>query len=896
MIERRVGSENYAEVAVVAANTVTWTDPGPFTDGSSVSYRVRARIVAPGGGTIIDTATTSALGSIGSGVTGWVTSIAAPANLVASASQTSRIDLAWDAVSGATGYAVEVSHDRGRTFKSLDSTDNATTTCSDIGTVAGMEYYYRVRSTNADGTGLPCSAVSITATFDLSIAPPTGFTAEEVGDDILLLWQDHATNETAYAIEQRSGAATWTRIATVAANSTSHTIIDGSPWTLYRVQALGNGGGSRYSQPAKGTDTSSDPAPESLTVSGRTSSSISLSWTSGGGSASECLQRSDNDGPFRTIAYPSNASFTDWGLPAGTTYRYRVAHEFDRSTTSAIIEASTKASTGTPNAPDGLTAGGVARGQINLRWNDRSDNETGFVVQRAPGGGSFATVATLAAGADGWCDTGLDAASTHDYRVKATGTAGESGWSATASATTNNSDPTIGIETIQAATFRALHITGTSANDTIAVAADGDDLLVTANGTTSTRSGPYDVLVIRGGAGADHISLAASVDQRAYCYGDEHDDVLSSDGSGRCFLITLGGGIDHLDGNGVDSSYWCDPRDTVVASSRERHWHRVHCIERFEQFWTTNPSKSTFITTEPDGRRWDDDTSETAVYPAAPFWGDSPVLFDVNQGWLQNCPLTGYYQCVADRHPERLAEAGIPLGDGTYAVQCGDSDGAVYARVDGDVNPGWMGTLGPSGQQWFLILEKVYSGYGMRNYEPTQTTAATLPDGQRLYFEGDPDALYDLIRSALDRDEIVTCGTTGTPLDAPLVRQGHNHGILEAYRDASGEPYVIIRNPYGINTTAWDTAPLHRTQGLMRMSIAHLRANFTSGVNRNWAPITRVITFQVLEDSAALPVDAVLEPGPMRVVPDANETHVFPGLDPASRHRVRVEAVLGGSG
>ncbi len=903
VVERRAGTGDYVEIARLPPDTTSYTDTGLNASGA-VAYRVRALVLGPDVDSDGDeiphySAAATTL------VIGYVSDLPVPDGLGATQVHTSQVELSWDAVAGATGYLLEVSKDRGKTYATLGTTDGATS-FTHIGTFIGMEYRYRIRATDADGVSLPSSALVLTPSVDTGVACPTDLVASENADgDIVLTWSDNADNETGYAIEQRSGSATWERIATVGADITTYTA-DGYPWDYYRVQALGVDGDSRYSWPDKASGGPAQAGPTGLAVTGRTTSSITLSWTPADGYVNQSVQRSHDGGPFRTIAFlgSSDTSYTDWELPTATTYSYRIVLTGQSTLASDPIATSTKTASGTPDAPSLLAATAVAREQINLLWNDRSDNETGFEIQRAPDGGSFSTVATVAANVHGWCDTGLSAGATYDYRVRATSASGDSGWSGSDGATTLANDPVIDHADTQHPTYRALEITGTAANDSIHIAAAGQDLTVTANGNSVVHTGPYQVIIVRGGAGADSIELAKSVTQRAYLYGDEHDDSLTTAGSGRCFLVAVGGGADILVGNGVDSTYWCDPLDTVEASPRERHWQRVHCIERFEPFWTRDPSKSKFITTEPDGREWNDSAdwphsgiNEAARYPDAPFWGDSPVMFDVNQGLLQNCPLTGYYQCVADQQPERIADAAIPLGDGTYAVHCGDGASAVYARVDGDVGSGWMGTLGPQGQQWFLILEKVYSGFGMPSHKPSATTAGPLPNGQSLYFEGDPEKLYDLIRGALDRDEIVLCWTTGDPLDVPTVRQGHNHGIVEAYRDETGEPHVIIRNPYGVNITGWDSWPLHRTNGLMRMSVAHLQGNFISGSISSWAPASRCISLQVSEPGPVpLPIEAVLEPGPMRVTPDDDETHTFTGLAPTAEHRIRPESIIGGNG
>src|SRR2546425_415311 len=104
------------------------------------------------------------------------------------------------------------------------------------------------------------------------------------------------------------------------------------------------------------------------------------------------------------------------------------------------------ADTTPPTAPSNLTAPAASRSQINLAWTASSDDVgvTGYLVERCQGSGctGFAQVATVAGTT--YNDTGLAAATSYSYRVRATDAAANlSGYSITASATTLAGAPTI---------------------------------------------------------------------------------------------------------------------------------------------------------------------------------------------------------------------------------------------------------------------------------------------------------------------------------------------------------------------------------------------------------------------------------------------------------------------
>jgi large repetitive protein len=57
-------------------------------------------------------------------------------------------------------------------------------------------------------------------------------------------------------------------------------------------------------------------------------------------------------------------------------------------------------------------------GTIALQWQDRATNETGYEVWRAPDGGSYVKLATLAAGSTSYVDNNIAPSTTYDYTVR----------------------------------------------------------------------------------------------------------------------------------------------------------------------------------------------------------------------------------------------------------------------------------------------------------------------------------------------------------------------------------------------------------------------------------------------------------------------------------------------
>lgn len=94
--------------------------------------------------------------------------------------------------------------------------------------------------------------------------------------------------------------------------------------------------------------------------------------------------------------------------------------------------------TAPPAAPSGLVAGATAGTQILLGWNDNSNNEAGFRIERSVSGsgGTYLVVATVGANVNEYSDSGLDLNTEYCYRVYSFNALGNSSASDYSCATT----------------------------------------------------------------------------------------------------------------------------------------------------------------------------------------------------------------------------------------------------------------------------------------------------------------------------------------------------------------------------------------------------------------------------------------------------------------------------
>lgn len=93
-----------------------------------------------------------------------------------------------------------------------------------------------------------------------------------------------------------------------------------------------------------------------------------------------------------------------------------------------------------PNAPSDLTAVAVSMSQINLAWQDNSDNEDGFIIERHTEGENWADIHTTGIDVETYQDTNLESNTSYFYQVRAFNNGGESQNSNEASATTESGE------------------------------------------------------------------------------------------------------------------------------------------------------------------------------------------------------------------------------------------------------------------------------------------------------------------------------------------------------------------------------------------------------------------------------------------------------------------------
>jgi hypothetical protein len=186
--------------------------------------------------------------------------LAAPANLFATAVSTHQIDLSWNDISyGESGFEIERRQGSTGAYTLIGTTDADTESFSDMGLQDSSVYFYRARAyKHGINSGYSREAHAPAA--------PSGLSVKWVSaSQIDLSWQDNSSHEAGFKIERKTGyEGGYAEIATVNSDVTSYSDTGLSMVLeyLYRVQAYHAGGISLYSNEAISTiHSSSDDNP-----------------------------------------------------------------------------------------------------------------------------------------------------------------------------------------------------------------------------------------------------------------------------------------------------------------------------------------------------------------------------------------------------------------------------------------------------------------------------------------------------------------------------------------------------------------------------------------------------------------------------------------------------------
>lgn len=376
-----------------------------------------------------------------------------PSRFGAKAVSGTQVDIAWiDNSDNETGFQIERKEGVSGTYQPIALTGPNVVSWSDSsGLQPGRQYFYRViAALPTSGSDYSKEAVIITPG---DAAAPSGLVAVAAAMNAVdLTWVDNSVNETGFEVERKvdTVGAVYQKIGTTLPGAS--TFRDGNvsltpnSSRTYRVRALSAAGGipSPYSNEFLLVSPTGLVAPYSLTSTVISSNQINLLWTDNSTNETgfEIERKSDFTSSYAVIATVGAGVrvYESQGLLPGTRYWFRVRtmNGTQRSLYSNETSPTTQALPTVPLVPSNFRAAAASLSQINLTWTDVSTNETGFQIERKTTyGGTYAPLASVAAGVQSLNDSGLLPNTTYFYRIQAFNAAGNSAFFE-ASATTLN--------------------------------------------------------------------------------------------------------------------------------------------------------------------------------------------------------------------------------------------------------------------------------------------------------------------------------------------------------------------------------------------------------------------------------------------------------------------------
>ncbi|MGC7869924.1 cell wall-binding repeat-containing protein [Desulfosporosinus sp. SYSU MS00001] len=362
----------------------------------------------------------------------------APANLYASALNSSQISLTWNTVSGATTYYIY----RG-TSSGNYSVVGTTTSSSyiDTGLSSGTAYYYKVQASNSAGGGSYSSIVyAVTLSSNSTLPAPTNLTATaSSSSQIYLTWNAVSGATSYYVYRANSPSGPFSMIASPTTIGYTDSGLSANVAYYYKVVARNSYGTSTDSPIVYATTTISSTvpsAPSNLIASVVSSTQIYLSWSAVSNANFYYVYRSTSPyGTYTVVASPTTAYYTDSTVSTNTTYYYKVAAVGNAgpSLDSVITNATTVAS-GALAAPTNVSAIALASNQVYLSWATVS-NATYYTVYRSTSlTGTYTIVGAPATSI--YTDSTVSTLTTYYYKVVAIGSSGSSSDSAIVTVTT----------------------------------------------------------------------------------------------------------------------------------------------------------------------------------------------------------------------------------------------------------------------------------------------------------------------------------------------------------------------------------------------------------------------------------------------------------------------------
>jgi titin len=347
------------------------------------------------------------------------------------------LTLKWNPVDANATNTLIYRQGPGSTPSSLIANLSASVTSYEDTTVSpNKTYYYQIRASKKDETNLRNDQSDFTSLVPkLTLpAPPTNFKANAIDKTIYMSWS-HTKDCDGYKIYKwgKSGMLIlWSLVTTLSKDTLSYnTTVTDYGTHSFKVTAY-NASGDSAQSPTK--DVYALKKPTGLAATPLSSTSIQLTFDTLDTNATQVRLSYSTNGIVYSSLGVFNLPVTSIkasSLTPNTQYWFKIAvkRDLNESSYSEPAMAKTLPTGAPPAAPSELNGTALSCNRAELVWNDNSDNEDGFKIERKEGLGSYSEIATVTSNTTTFTDSSVGAEKTYSYRIRAYNSFGNSSYS-----------------------------------------------------------------------------------------------------------------------------------------------------------------------------------------------------------------------------------------------------------------------------------------------------------------------------------------------------------------------------------------------------------------------------------------------------------------------------------
>jgi len=368
------------------------------------------------------------------------TLLPAPTGVLISAFTDTTVSIVWNNVTGAASYNVYRSTTENGSYLKVNINTVAETSYTDTGLSPKSSYYYYVCAVSNGIEGTKSTPpISVTTL----VAAPTGVNATAASAISITVTWNPVGGAISYKVYYTTGSAAGNKILvndSAIGTSFIHSGLQSGTNYYYFIVAVTDEGDSSYSLPALGILIPSVPTGVNATANSTTS--IIIMWNPVLGAASYKIYYVIGSSINKILAATVfDTSFNHTGLQTETSYTYYIVASNSAGDSDFSSAASAITLMNMPDAPTGVNATATSSASITVSWNPAL-GALAYKIFYEEGVSTTKILAGQVNNETSYTHTGLQSNTAYRYYVVSSNSAGDSGYSSSATATTLPAAPT----------------------------------------------------------------------------------------------------------------------------------------------------------------------------------------------------------------------------------------------------------------------------------------------------------------------------------------------------------------------------------------------------------------------------------------------------------------------